>query len=106
MTIIGWSRILMAGAGLITVGCSASGQQDQGSAPLTQLPAAVVTRAVAGVPCGATNARPRKALPAAFKPVAVVRCYSKARGVNGQGLWRFMVKQRADHHLATFIAAL
>src|SRR5216683_2673928 len=56
--------------------------------------------------CGATKARPREPLPATFKPVAVVRCYSKTRGVNGHGLWRFTVKQQADHRLAAFIAAL
>jgi hypothetical protein len=96
----------MVGAGLVAVGCSAPGQPDRGSEPVTHLPAGVVTRAVAGVPCGPTKARPREPLPATFKPVAVVRCYSKARGVNGHGLWRFTVKQQADHRLAAFIAAL
>ena len=60
MAIIRWSRILMVGAGLVAVGCSA---------PL-------------------------------------VRCYGKARGVNGHGLWRFTVKQQADDRLGAFIAAL
>jgi len=69
----------MVGAGLVAVGCSAPGQPDRSSEPVTHLPAGVVTRAVAGVPCGATKARPREPLPATFKPVAVVRCYSKAR---------------------------
>ncbi len=41
----------MVGAGLVAVGCSAPGQPDRGSEPVTHLPAAVVTRAVAGVSC-------------------------------------------------------
>jgi hypothetical protein len=65
-----------------------------------------VASAVASVPCKATTAMQTEPIPAAFIPVAVVRCYSPARGVPGHGLWRFKVKQWADHRLAAFIAAL
>lgn len=73
-----------------------------GLAPTTT----AVTGGVAGVPCTATTAKPTGPIPAAFRPVAVVQCYPLARGIPGRGLWRFEVKQQADHRLAAFIAAL
>src|SRR6266852_2653769 len=60
-----------------------------GTAPI----GAAAASAVAGLPCNATTATPAKPLPAAFRPVAVVRCYPQARGITGRGLWRFEVKQ-------------
>src|SRR5712691_33948 len=50
-----------------------------------------VASAVARVPCTATTATPTGPLPAAFRPVAVIRCYPQARGIPGRGLWRFEV---------------
>ena len=106
MTISRWSRSVLVGVALAAVGCSSAGRANPGSpAPDRAIGAAAVS-AVAGVSCGATVARATKPLPAAFRPVAVVRCYPKARGIPGRGLWRFEVKQRADRGLGAFIAAL
>jgi hypothetical protein len=70
------------------------------------LPGPAIASIVARVPCRATTARSTAPLPVAFTPVAVVRCYPKARGVPGRGLWRFEVKQQADQHLTALRAAL
>jgi hypothetical protein len=76
------------------------------SAPGVHPNGALVARAVARVSCAATKAKPAGPLPAAFRPVAAVRCYPQARGIPGHGLWRFEVRQQADHHLAALISAL
>jgi hypothetical protein len=94
---------VLAGVALVTVSCSASPAKSH--APVRAIDAAV-TSSVAGVSCRATTAKATRPLPPDFRPVAVVRCYRKARGINGRGLWRFEVKQQADHGLGTFIAAL
>jgi hypothetical protein len=95
----------VAALALVAVGCGAPGQVDPSSAAGNR-PADAVARTLTGVPCAATTAKPGEPLPAAFRPVAVVRCIQEARGIPGHGLWRFEVKQRADHRLAAFIAAL
>jgi hypothetical protein len=99
------TRSVLAGAALVTVSCSASSANPGTHAPVRAIDAAVAS-SVASVSCRATTARATKPLPADFRPVAVVRCYQKARGVTGHGLWRFDVKQRADRGLGKFIAAL
>jgi hypothetical protein len=103
MSIIGLSRHLVVGMALVAAGCSAASQVGPGSTA-GHRPAGMA--AASDVPCTATTAQPTKPLPAAFRPVAVVRCYPKARGIPGHGLWSFEVKQKADHRLAAFIAAL
>jgi hypothetical protein len=101
-----WTRVVVIGAGLATVACSGPGQPGHGPAPGSRVPSTAVTRAIAGLPCNATTALAGKPLPATFTPVAVVRCYSKARGVDGHGLWRFNVKQQANRRLGAFVGAL
>src|SRR5262245_40992154 len=99
------ARSVLAGAALVTVSCSAGSANPGTHAPVRTIDAAVA-KSVASVSCRATTATATKPLPADFRPVAVVRCYRKARGITGHGLWRFEVKQRADHSLGKFIAAL
>jgi hypothetical protein len=106
MAMMLWVRGVMICAGLATVACSGPVQPGHGTGRASHLPATAVTRAIARLPCKATTALGAKPLPATFKPVAVVRCYGFARGVNGHGLWRFNVKQQASHRLGAFIAAL
>ena len=74
-----WTRVAMIGAGLAMVACSGPGQPGHGPAPRSRVPSTAVTRAMAGLPCMATTDPAGKPLPATFTPVAVVRCYSKAR---------------------------
>ncbi len=105
MTPSRWTRSVLAGVALVTVGCSASPANPGTHAPVRAVNAAAAS-AVASISCRATTARATKPLLADFRPVAVVRCYQKARGIDGRGLWRFNVKQRADHGLGKFIAAL
>jgi hypothetical protein len=105
MTHSRWTRSVLAGAALVAVGCSGSPANPGVQAPVSASYAKPAA-AVASVSCRATTANATKPLPADFRPVAVVRCYQKARGINGRGLWRFEVKQRADHGLGKFIAAL
>src|SRR5258708_20349244 len=100
-----WTRSLLAGVALVTAGCSV-GQAHPGSHVPIRAIGANTASAVAGVSCQATTARATGPLPADFRPVAVVRCYQIARGITGHGLWTFDVKQRADHALGKFIAAL
>ena len=90
---------------LVTAGCSV-GQAHPGSHVPIRAIGANTASAVTGVSCQATTARATGPLPADFRPVAVVRCYQIARGITGHGLWTFDVKQRADHGLGKFIAAL
>jgi len=106
MAMMPWTAIVLISAGLATVACSGPAQPGQGPAPVSHVPVTAVTRAIARLPCKATMAPSGKPLPAAFTPVAVVRCYSRARGVNGHGLWRFSVKQQANRRLNAFVAAL
>lgn len=77
-----------------------------GSAPRAGLARGIAASAVASVPCAAATAKPTGALPDAFTPVAVIRCVQEERVIPGHGLWRFEVKQQADHGLAAFIADL
>src|SRR5262249_17528271 len=105
MTPSRWTRSLVAGVALVTIGCSGI-QVHRGSHGPGLAIYASTASAVASVSCRATTAPATGQLPADFRPVAVVRCYEKARGINGHGLWRFDVKQRADHGLGKFIAAL
>jgi hypothetical protein len=105
MMLARWTRSLLAGMALVTVGCSV-GQAHPGSHVSIRAIGANTASAVAGVSCQATTARATGPLPADFRPVAVVRCYQIARGITGHGLWTFDVKQRADHGLGKFIAAL
>ena len=100
-----WTRSLLAGAALVPVACSAS-QANPGTYAPVRAAYADAASAVASVSCRATTATATKPLPPAFHPVAVVRCYQKARGITGRGLWRFEIKQRADHDLGKLIAAL
>jgi hypothetical protein len=106
MAVIGWRCSLVVGMALVAVGCGAPGQAGPSSVARSHPADVTAVSALAGVPCTATTAKPTKPIPAAFRPVAVVQCYQVARGIPGNGLWRFEVKQRADHRLAAFIAAL
>jgi hypothetical protein len=101
MAIIRWTGVLLAGLTLVAAGCGGSGHTARGPGAHVLLAASA-----ADVPCKATTARPGGRLSPAFKPVLVVRCYPKAHGVPGRGLWRYQVKQKADHQLAPFVAAL
>jgi len=103
MTPSRWTHSLLAGVALVAIGCSV-GRANPGSH--VRVRALETVAAIANVSCRATTAKATMPLPADFRPVAVVRCYQKARGINGRGLWRFDVKQRADHGLGKFIAAL
>ena len=105
MAIIRWTGVVLAGLALVAVGCSAADHTDRSPGAAGHVRDLSVSTA-ADVPCKATTARPGGRLSPAFKPVLVVRCYPKAHGVPGRGLWRYQVKQKADHHLAAFIAAL
>ena len=105
MTPSRWTRSVLIGVALVTAGCAVSQTNPGSRAPVPAKDAAAAST-VARVSCRATTAQATKPLPADFRPVAVVRCYQKARGIDGRGLWRFNVKQRADHGLAKFIAAL
>src|SRR5258707_2857842 len=105
MTPSRWTRSLLAGVALVTVGCSADVANPGTYAPV-RASYANAANAVASVSCRATTTQATKRLPRDFQPVAVVRCYQKARGITGRGLWRFDVKQRAGHGLGIFIAAL
>jgi hypothetical protein len=105
MKAIRWTPSVLVGVALVTAGCSAGPANPAPHAPVRAIDAAVAG-SVASVSCRATTAKATRPLPPDFRPVAVVRCYQKARGINGRGLWRFEVKQRADHGLAKFIAAL
>jgi hypothetical protein len=105
MALTWWTRSAVAGVALITVGCSV-GQAHPGSRGPGPAFKADAASAVESVSCRATTAPATAALPADFRPVTVVRCDQTARGINGRGLWLFEVKQRANHGLGTFIAAL
>lgn len=105
MTASRWVSSVLAGLALVAVGCSGSPANPGSHGPVRAIDAAAAG-AIASVSCRATTVKATKPLPADFRPVAVVRCYQKARGINGRGLWRFEVKQRADHGLGKFIAAL
>jgi hypothetical protein len=97
---------VVIGVVLVAVGCGAPRQAGPGSPTGSRQADVSAASAVAGVSCPATTAKPTKPLPAGFSPVAVVRCYQEAHGIPGRGLWRFEVKQHADHRLTAFIAAL
>lgn len=100
-----WTRSLLAGVALVTVGCSVSQAHPASHVPVRAIGANTAS-AVEGVSCRATTAPATGSLPADFRPVAVVRCYQIVRGITGRGRWRFNVKQRADHGLGKFVAAL
>src|SRR5262249_37982719 len=100
-----WTRSVLAGAALVAVGCSGS-PASPGTYARVRASYADTASAVASVSCRATTAKATRPLPTDFRPVAVVRCYQKARGITGHGLWRFEVKQQADHGLGKFVAAL
>jgi hypothetical protein len=101
-----WSGSALAGLALVAAACSPASQPNGGTPATHHTVDAAVASAVTRVSCAATVGRATKPLPAAFRPVAVIRCYPKARGITGRGLWSFEVKQRADHDLGAFIAAL
>jgi hypothetical protein len=98
--------LVLAGVALAAAGCGAAGRADPGSAAGTRASERMAARTVAGLSCRATTTRGTELLPAAFRPVAVVRCLEEARGIPGRGLWGFEVKQRADRSLGGFVASL
>src|SRR5262249_27022031 len=64
------TRSVLAGAALVTVGCSAGSANPGTQAPARPIDAAVAS-SVASISCRATTARATKPLPADFRPVAV-----------------------------------
>src|SRR6266853_376426 len=101
-----WRRPLLIGMAVAAAGCSSAGPARPGSPRAAGVLGAAAVSAADDLSCRATTADATKPLPRGFSPVAVVRCYPKARGINGRGLWAFEVRQRADHGLGSFVATL